>query len=280
MTDPVGVGHPTDTPSQPPLPDLGDLIRAGEWRRALATARVGHADAHVEAALSAVVGIVEGVRARRYPAARRALTDLRDTLAASDAPDLTVIRRHVDPDAVHAGLAALDVKSGRDAPDDDALAASLEAALATSLTRAEALNTLGVRAAAQGDTERGRGLFEEALAADPGHYRALTNIGNMKLEAGDAVGAEADYRAALKLAPEYDGAHHNLGVALRRQGRVAEAVSAIRRGQRLGMRRSKEDTQAEMREQFAGSATLRRLRTAALVVVVVLILLALRGALT
>jgi tetratricopeptide (TPR) repeat protein len=240
---------------------------------------VGHADAHVEAALSAVFGILEGVRARRYPAARRALTELRDTLAGGAAPELALVRRHADPDVLQAALVALDLRTAQDAADEAALADQLAPALAAPLTRAEALNTLGVRAATLGDTARAQRLFMEAIAADPGHYRALTNIGNMKLEAGDAVGAEAEYRAALKLAPEYDGAHHNLGVALRRQGRVAEAVSAIRRGQRLGMRRSKEDTEAEMREQFAGSATLRRVRIAVLVVVAVLVLLALRGAL-
>ncbi|THF89075.1 tetratricopeptide repeat protein [Deinococcus sp. KSM4-11] len=136
---------------------------------------------------------------------------------------------------------------------------------------------MGVRATVLGNAHRARERFEEALQADPGHYRAITNLGNLSLEAGDAKAAEARYREALKLNAEYDGAHHNLGVALRRQGRVGEAVSAIRRGQRLSMRRSKDDTQAEMREQFAGSPLLRWIRIVVIAVIVVLVLLALRG---
>ena len=46
MTDPAGVTR-QDAP-EPALPDLGDLIRAGEWRRALATARVRRADPSLE----------------------------------------------------------------------------------------------------------------------------------------------------------------------------------------------------------------------------------------
>ncbi|WP_309571232.1 tetratricopeptide repeat protein [Deinococcus sp.] len=279
MTEPAGAAQGTDAPSPttPPLPEIGDLIRAGEWRRALATARVTRADAHVEDALSGVVGILEAVRARRYPVARRILKELRTTLAEGSAPDFALLRRHLDPDAIGAALAALDAKADSAALDEDALAGVLAPALAVTLTRAEALNTLGVRATVLGNTDHARELFEDALRSDAGHYRALTNLGNLSLESGDAVTAEARYREAIKLSPEYDGAHHNLGVALRRQGRVAEAVSAIRHGQKLSMRRSKDDTQAEMREQFAGSSTLRWVRIAVIVGIVLLALLALRG---
>ncbi|WP_295818348.1 tetratricopeptide repeat protein [uncultured Deinococcus sp.] len=275
MTDPAGVTR-QDAPDLA-LPDLGDLIRAGEWRRALATARVGRADAELEDALSAVVGILEAVRARRAPAARRALRDLREALAGGTAPEFTVLRRHLDLDAIEAALTAVSTRAA-DLPEQADLEASLAPALAVALTRAEALNTLGVRAAALGDTDRARDLFEEALASDPGHYRAMTNLGNLSLEAGDAVAAEARYREAIRLNAEFDGAHHNLGVALRRQGRVGEAVGAIRRGQRLGMRRSKDDTEAEMKEQFAATPVLRWGRMALLVAIVVLVVLALRSA--
>ncbi|WP_412029517.1 tetratricopeptide repeat protein [Deinococcus yunweiensis] len=275
MTDPAGVTR-QDAP-EPALPDLGDLIRAGEWRRALATARVRRADPSLEETLSAVVGILEGVRARRAPAARRALRELRDALAEGTAHEFALLRRQLDLDAIEAALTAVSIRAA-DLPEQADLEARLAPALAVTLTRAEALNTLGVRAAALGETDRARALFEEAMTSDPGHYRALTNLGNLSLEAGDAATAEARYREAIRLNEEFDGAHHNLGVALRRQGRVGEAVGAIRRGQRLGMRRSKDDTEAEMKEQFAASPVLRWGRIALLVLVAVLVMLALRGA--
>lgn len=281
MTKPAGVGAGVSAPAAP-LPDLNELIHAAEWRRALATARLSGADPEVQEALSAVVGVQEGLRARRYPAARRALADLKQAVQDAPAGELSVLRRLLDPAALERAIAALDTRrtAGGTAAPADSLEARLAPALELGLTRAEALNSLGVQAALLDDTAAARAHFEAALLADPGHYRALTNLGNLDLEAGQSAEAEARYRQALALHPDYDGAHHNLGVALRRQGRVGEAVSAIRRGQRLGMRRSKEDTDAEMREQFSLSPLLKWLRWGLFALIALVALLALRGALS
>lgn len=279
MTHPAGAGAGVSAPTAPP-PDLNELIHSQSWRRALATARLSGADPELQEALSALVGVQEGLRARRYPAARRALADYR--LAVQGAPDgeRSVLRRLVDPAALEGAIAALDVRQAGGAGEEP-LEIRLAPALELLITRAEALNSLGVRAAALDESgSDARAHFEAALQADPGHYRALTNLGNLDLEAGRFAEAEARYREALGLNPDYDGAHHNLGVALRRQGRVGEAVSSIRRGQKLGMRRSKEDTDAEMREQFAVSPVLKWLRWGLLAVVALIIVLALRGALS
>ncbi|PNY82383.1 tetratricopeptide repeat protein [Deinococcus koreensis] len=277
MTEPAGVGLSAPATA---LPDLNELIHAAEWRRALATARLSGADPDVQEALSAVVGIQEGLRARRYPAARRALADLKRAIQDAPAGELSVLRRLLDPAALERAVAALDSRPAPRGEVAQSLEARLAPALELGLTRAEALNSLGVQAALLDDTAGARAHFEEALLADPAHYRALTNLGNLDLEAGQSAEAEARYRQALKIHPDYDGAHHNLGVALRRQGRVGESVSSIRRGQRLGMRRSKEDTDAEMREQFSVSPLLKWLRWGVLALVAVVIVLALRGALS
>ena len=53
---------------------------------------------------------------------------------------------------------------------------------------------------------------------------------------GKPAEAEAEYRAALKLKPDYAEAHCNLGPLLRRAGRYAEALEEFRRGHELGSR--------------------------------------------
>ncbi|GGM00202.1 hypothetical protein [Deinococcus aerophilus] len=290
MTDPARTGPPTapePAPARPspaavptaPLPDLNEVIRAGEWRRALAVSRLSGATPEVQEALEAVFGIQEAVRARRYPSAQRSLAAYREALGPGTT-DTTpgesgVIRRTADPDALGTALDALIAHQKE--PDPQALHSALEPALAQPLTRAEALNMLGVLRAVRDEGTEARTHFEAALAADAGHYRALTNLGNLDLEAGDFKAAEVRYREVIRLCPEYDGGHHNLGVALRRQGKMGEAVRSIRRGQQLGMKRSKEDTDAEIKAQFASSRVFRSLRWVLIAGVGGVLMLGLRG---
>ncbi len=57
--------------------------------------------------------------------------------------------------------------------------------------------------------------------------------GNQLLARGDAAGAAAAYREALRLQPDVAEAHHNLGNALLLLGRPAEAVGCYREAVRL-----------------------------------------------
>ncbi|AWN24479.1 hypothetical protein DKM44_04670 [Deinococcus irradiatisoli] len=100
---------------------------------------------------------------------------------------------------------------------------------------------MGVLHAIHEENAEARATFEQAVAADPGHYRAISNIGNLELQAGNFKEAEAAQRRAIALSPDFAGAHHNLGVALRRQGRLNDSVKSIRKGQRLALRRMRED---------------------------------------
>ncbi|MDV6375804.1 tetratricopeptide repeat protein [Deinococcus arenicola] len=259
-----------------PLPDLAEVIRTGEWRRALAVSRLNGTDTDVQESLEAVFRFQETVRARRYPSARRALADYREALTGgSNASELSVLRHAADPDTLEGALDALAAHLKE--PDPLALETGLAPALAQPLTRAEALNIQGVLLAIQDNSEEARTLFEGALEADAGHYRALTNLGNLDIERGDFAAAETKYREVIRLSPDYDGGHHNLGVALRRQGKMGEAVRSIRRGQQLGMKRSKEDTDAEVKAQFASNPLFRGLRWVLIAVVVLVLFLALRG---
>jgi tetratricopeptide (TPR) repeat protein len=54
---------------------------------------------------------------------------------------------------------------------------------------------------------------------------------------GKVEEAIAEYREAIRLKNDYAEAHCNLGSALRRQGRLAESLEALRRGHALGSKR-------------------------------------------
>nr|MBL8457403.1 hypothetical protein [Zoogloeaceae bacterium] len=57
----------------------------------------------------------------------------------------------------------------------------------------------------------------------------LFHAGNRCLDAGDAVGAETAFRAALALAPTVGELHGNLALALSARGEPIEAEAAYRR---------------------------------------------------
>ncbi|MEF2277539.1 tetratricopeptide repeat protein [Deinococcus sp. YIM 134068] len=260
-------------------PDWTAFARAGEWGRALSAARIGTAPAELTEVLGSVSAVQEAVRARRLPQARRAWVGLEEALRELGGGERALLTSLLGPEELGAALGVLEGlgRGTSGESDPEALRERLAPALAHPLTRAEALNALGVLHALREEPEEARARFGEALGADAGHYRALTNLGNLDLEAGHPAEAEARYREALRFNPDFDGAHHNLGVALRRQGRVHEAVGSIRRAQRLSVRRSQEDTRAEMREQFRTSARLRLLRWVLLAVAALVLFLILRG---
>ncbi len=72
-----------------------------------------------------------------------------------------------------------------------------------------------------------------ALEADPRSVAAITTIGNLLLEDGAVDEAIAHYQYALIIDDAYAPAYHNLGVALHRSGRKAEAVRMLRKATRL-----------------------------------------------
>jgi tetratricopeptide (TPR) repeat protein len=274
-------GAPTPgAPVNPTQPDWKPFARSGEWRRAQAAATLSFAPAALVAALTSLNAFQEDVRARRYSAARRALDayagGLEETQTQSQG-EAALLRTLAEPEVLRRGLAALE--QGAAERDPAGLQTCLAPAEAHPLTRAEALNVLGVLHALRTEAGAARSCFEEALRVDAGHYRARMNLGNLALEAGDPQQAETEYREVLKLAPDYDGAHHNLGVALRRQGKVYESVGSIRKAQRLGVRRSQQEGREELREQFRASPKLRLVRVVLIgaVVLIAALLLFSRG---
>ncbi|MGI3777727.1 MAG: tetratricopeptide repeat protein [Janthinobacterium lividum] len=86
---------------------------------------------------------------------------------------------------------------------------------------------LGEALSAGGDAAAGEAL-RRCVALDPGRAEAWYNLGCLALAGGDALGAAGLFGEALARRPVFAPARSNLGVALHRLGRLAEAAEAQR----------------------------------------------------
>lgn len=100
--------------------------------------------------------------------------------------------------------------------------------------------------------DEARAAFLAATTVQRDYAPALTNLGNMALEQDDIPGAIELYRRAIAASPDYPGAHHNLGVAYRRQGRMSEYVSEQRQATRLERTYSREMDRLRLRAGGGG----------------------------
>ena len=242
--------------------DWAAFLAAGEYRRALAAVRLSPTPlpGALAGSLEALHDLREELRAHRYPQARRSLERLEAELETPDLntqgtdPDvLQTLSRHIDVQQLGVALGSLEGAETARHVEPAELRSALSPALETPLTRAEALNAVGVLHAVHEEQPQARAAFEAALEADPGHYRAMSNIGNLELQAGNPKEAEAAQRRAIALNADFAGAHHNLGVALRAQGKLGESVKAIRRSQRLSLRQIRENDSVRLGRGKAGT---------------------------
>lgn len=98
---------------------------------------------------------------------------------------------------------------------------------------ATAHNKRGVCLAHLGRLDEAAAAFAQATSLDPAFAPAWSNLGNVKYEQGAYQEAEAAYLRALQADPQYALAHRNLAAALRRLGRVDEAVRHMKEASRL-----------------------------------------------
>ncbi len=248
------------------------LARAGDWRALVALGRFGLAaqtlrfattDERVETdvleALDALTEVEASVRAKapKRAVGRLARLEVRP-------PDL------LDWAALEADLVALaDASAALDRRETDEARGALDR-LRTDHFAAERAAQYGAIAVLEGDLDAARAHLETALERDPNHVRALTNRGNLKLEAGELDEAIADYERAIKLDDGFANAHHNLGVAYRRKGQVGLSVASLRRAQRASAKRDAEEARAAV---AGGRATAGRWLRPALLVGAVLVAL-------
>ncbi|HVW22587.1 MAG TPA: tetratricopeptide repeat protein [Opitutaceae bacterium] len=74
----------------------------------------------------------------------------------------------------------------------------------------------------------GFAFWSDVAAKDPGNAGAHNNLGNIYADGGNLPAAEAEYRWALRLAPEYDDAQVGLGNVLVRRGLARDALPHYR----------------------------------------------------
>ena len=84
-----------------------------------------------------------------------------------------------------------------------------------------------------GKTDEAVANYRKAIAIRPS-APAYSNIGAMLHEAGDFAGAVEAYQHAIEIQPNSSATRRNLGDALTRLGRLAEAKAAYREAVRLG----------------------------------------------
>ena len=133
----------------------------------------------------------------------------------------------------------------------------------------------------QKDTVKAEESLSFALERDPRHYRALTNLGNLKLEQGELDAAIEMYEQAIKLNDDFANAHHNLGVAYRQKGEFGKSVRELRKAQRASTRKDVEDSRAAMSRGTRGQGGVKIIRWGfyALIAVAVFLLLRSQGVL-
>jgi len=87
---------------------------------------------------------------------------------------------------------------------------------------------LAIARAASGQMQEAVVHYKEALRIRPGFLQAESNLRFLLAGMGDSSDLGL-YYDALRLNPNNDGAHNNLGIALARQGRNQEAEEHLRR---------------------------------------------------
>ncbi len=134
----------------------------------------------------------------------------------------------------HLGLGTLCQEAG----DFDAAHRHYRAALQTDPDCAPAWNNLGTWHQERGERAAAADCYRRALALDSEggfihHAEAHNNLGTLLAEEDRLVEAEASYRAALNVRPEFAEAHKNRGAVLQALGRHDEALSSFREALRL-----------------------------------------------
>ena len=107
-----------------------------------------------------------------------------------------------------------------------------------------------------------RDHYEQALAIDPFHVRAMNNLGVLRDRHGDATGAMTLFTRALQIDPEDAEVLSNVGTALINQRRYAEALRVLESAvasdpaapdarNNLGIALAQSGRLVEARQQFA-----------------------------
>jgi tetratricopeptide (TPR) repeat protein len=242
-----------------------------DWQEKLKQGRAGEslalylndaeANAEIKEALSTLLGIQTALRDKAWERARK----LADELLDVGLVDVTALRD--DLEQLKSAAAKLEKRE---------IEAALEqlTSIQTPLLFGEAETLRGTAAIFQAETDKAKAAFDKALEHDPKHYRAMTNLGNLELEAGNVDAAIEAYEQALRINDGFANAHHNLGVAYRRKGQVAKSVRHLRKAQSASQRQMRDEARSALSKGAKGQGfkLLRWVFYGGLAVIVYLIL--------
>ncbi len=151
---------------------------------------------------------------------------------AQDLPALAAVRQGLRADMQRSVL--MDV-AGFARHVEQAYRAMFATWCAGSADPIEALVQRAEQAYARGNAEHAQGLatlaeasFRQAIGLVPEFAEAHTNLALLLQQQGAEQAAEAAFRQALALQPDAANAHYNLGTSLKAQGRLAEAEDCFR----------------------------------------------------
>jgi protein O-GlcNAc transferase len=97
----------------------------------------------------------------------------------------------------------------------------------------DALHLLGAIACQQDHHDKAVELISRALAAGGSHPQLYNSLGLAQMGQGNLEAAEASFKTAIQLDPEFGLAHNNIATALRRMGRFLDALASHRRAVEL-----------------------------------------------
>jgi Flp pilus assembly protein TadD len=90
--------------------------------------------------------------------------------------------------------------------------------------------------------------LRKAIELDPKLAQAHSNLGNIFYVRGEYEAALQKYQDAVALNPENPIFHQNLHAALKKLGRLSEAVAALKQAHRLDRQQAKEEARAKFRQ--------------------------------
>jgi tetratricopeptide (TPR) repeat protein len=118
--------------------------------------------------------------------------------------------------------------------DYEGAAACFHRAIEIDSHRAGAHYNLGIALKRQGKLDEAITAFREAIRLDSKHLGAHLALGAVLCDGKhDYEGAATCFHSAIKIDPDRAGTHYNLGIALKRQGKLDEAIGAFREAIRL-----------------------------------------------
>ncbi len=133
--------------------------------------------------------------------------------------------------------------------------AELRASLALARERPEVLLELGGIALARGELAAAEEEYRGALRLDPGFVAAYANLAEAFRLQGREADVERVLTAGIARAPRAAPLHHALGLALVRQGRLAEAIAPLRRAAALAPDEARFAQVLDLAERELGSAS-------------------------